>query len=106
MFPGDELYFIVGADIIFDIDSWMRADEVLAKVSVVTTFRPGYDQNRLDRRVEELREIYGVRILKLFAPEMDISSSEIRSRVKHGYSIKYLLPDSVGDYIYENHLYR
>lgn len=106
MFPGDELYFIVGADIIFDIDTWMRADEVLAKVSVVTTFRPGYDQNRLDRRVEELREIYGVRILKLFAPEMDISSSEIRSRVKHGYSIKYLLPDSVGDYIYENQLYR
>lgn len=106
IYPGDEIYFIVGADIIFDINSWKRADEVLSKITLVTTFRPGYDQDRLDRRVEELREVHGVRILKLFAPEMDISSSEIRSRVKHGYSIKYLLPESVEDYIYEKQLYR
>lgn len=104
--PGDEFYFIVGADIVFDIDEWKRADEVLKMVTLVTTFRPGYDQNRLDRRVEELREFYGTRIFKMYAPEMDISSSEIRSRVKHGYSIKYLLPDSVEAYIYEKELYR
>lgn len=106
MYPDEEIYFIVGADIIFEIDSWKRADEVLAKITLVTTFRPGYDQDRLDRRVEELRELYGVRILKLYAPEMDISSSEIRSRVKHGYSIKYLLPESVEEYIGEKGLYR
>ncbi|QSX08202.1 nicotinate-nucleotide adenylyltransferase [Alkalibacter rhizosphaerae] len=106
IYPGDEIYFIVGADIVFEIDSWKRADEVLRKINLVTTFRPGYDQDRLDRRVEELREFYGARILKLFAPEMDISSSEIRSRVKHGYSIRYLLPRSVETYIYEKELYR
>ncbi|MBF7097218.1 nicotinate-nucleotide adenylyltransferase [Alkalibacter mobilis] len=105
-YPDDDIYFIVGADIVFEIDSWKRADEVLKMITLVTTFRPGYDQEKLDRRVEELREIYSTRIMKLFAPEMDISSSEIRSRVKHGYSIKYLLPDEVESYIYENNLYR
>lgn len=106
IYPGDELYFIVGADIVFDIDAWKQADEVMKLVTLVTTFRPGYDQNRLDERVIELKEMYGARILKLFTPEMDISSSEIRSRVRHGYSIKYLLPESVETFIYENHLYR
>ncbi|HAE61085.1 MAG TPA: nicotinic acid mononucleotide adenylyltransferase [Eubacteriaceae bacterium] len=105
-YSDDELYLIVGADIVFEIDAWKSAEEVLKKISLVTTFRPGYDQERLDIRVEELKELYRARILKLYTPEMDISSSEIRSRVKHGYSIKYLLPESVEEYIYQQNLYR
>jgi nicotinate-nucleotide adenylyltransferase len=105
-YSGDELYLIVGADIVFEIDAWKQAEEVLKKISLVTTFRPGYDQDRLDTRVEEIKELYHARILKLYTPEMDISSSEIRSRVKHGYSIKYLLPENVEEYIYQQNLYR
>ncbi|NTW72853.1 MAG: nicotinate-nucleotide adenylyltransferase [Eubacteriaceae bacterium] len=106
LYPGDSLFFITGADIIFEIDNWKKADQVLKKTSIITTFRPGYEQENLDVRIEELRELYGAKIFKLYAPEMDISSSEIRSRIKHGYSIKYLLPEAVEDYIYKNDLYR
>ncbi|MPW25920.1 nicotinate-nucleotide adenylyltransferase [Alkalibaculum sp. M08DMB] len=106
LYTETDIYFISGADIIFEIDKWKDAEEVLKKLKIVTTFRPGCDQEQLDNRITELKELYNTKILKLYTPEMDISSSEIRSRVKHGYSIKYLLPEKVEEYILDCGLYR
>lgn len=105
LYVNREFYFISGADIIFQIDKWKDAHIILENLKMVTTFRPGYNQDHLDLRIKELKELYNAEIMKLYTPEMDISSSEIRSRVKHGYSIKYLLPETVEKYIYENKLY-
>ena len=104
-YPESAFYFITGADIMFEITLWKGAPELLASVNFITTFRPGYSHNKLDARIEELQEIYGARIYKLFTSEMDIASSDIRGRVKNGYSIKYLLPETVEQYIIENQLY-
>jgi nicotinate-nucleotide adenylyltransferase len=38
-------------------------------------------------------------------PQIDISASEIRTRVAQGLSIRYLVPDSVEKYIAEHKLY-
>ncbi|HCX65876.1 MAG TPA: nicotinic acid mononucleotide adenylyltransferase [Eubacteriaceae bacterium] len=104
-YKEDELYFITGADIVFEIDAWKSAPEVLERVTLVTTFRPGHDQDRLDARIRDLMDLYDAKIYKLHTPEMDISSSEIRSRVKHGYSFIYLVPKKVESYIKEKGLY-
>lgn len=101
----DDYYFITGADIIFEIDTWKKANNLLKKIKIVTTFRPGYMQENLDQRIKELKELYEAKIYKLHTPEMDISSSEIRSRIKHGYSIKYLLPEEIERYIVDKKLY-
>lgn len=106
MYKDCDFYFITGADIIFQINSWKKADILLKKLNIITTFRPGYEQESLNERINELEQCYDAKIMKLYTPEMDISSSEIRSRIKHGYSIKYLLPQVVEDYIYNNNLYR
>ncbi|MEG0075553.1 MAG: nicotinate-nucleotide adenylyltransferase [Eubacterium sp.] len=105
IYPECEFYFITGADIMFEITLWKGAPDLLESVNFITTFRPGYSHNRLDTRIEELQEIYNAKIFKLFTSEMDIASSDIRGRVKNGYSIKYLLPDSVERYIKKNGLY-
>ncbi|MGL4606460.1 MAG: nicotinate-nucleotide adenylyltransferase [Eubacteriaceae bacterium] len=101
-----DFYFITGADIMFEITLWKGALQLLKTVKFITTFRPGYSHDKLDSRIEELRDIYDASIFKLYAPEMDISSSDIRSRVKNGYSIRYLLPGLVENYIVENNIYR
>lgn len=104
-FPESDFYFITGADLMFEITLWKGAPELLKSVKFITTFRPGYSHEKLDNRIEELKEIYEASIFKLYTSEMDIASSDIRSRVKNGYSIRYLLPEAVEDYIFREELY-
>lgn len=106
IYPNTDYYFISGADIIFEIHKWKDAKIVLEKLKIVTTFRPGYDDKRLTERIKELQETYSAQITNMDTLEMDISSSEIRWRVKEGHSIKYLLPEGVREYIYKNNLYK
>lgn len=105
IYENTDFYFISGADIIFQIHQWKDAKIVLKKLRIVTTFRPGYDGKCLTKRIIELNENYGANITNLDTLEIDVSSSEIRSRLKKGHSIRYLLPQSVLKYIYENNLY-
>ncbi|AFA48777.1 nicotinate-nucleotide adenylyltransferase [Acetobacterium woodii] len=105
IYPDCDFYFIAGADLMFEITLWKGASELLKSVKFITTFRPGYSHERLDMRIKELQEIYGASIYKLYATEMDIASSDIRARIKNGYSIRYLLPDSVAAYIHTHGLY-
>ena len=101
-----DYYFISGADIIFEIHHWKDAEKVLKRLKIVTTFRPGFDDERLIKKIKELENDYSAQITNLATLEIDISSSEIRSRVKEGFSIKYLLPEPVLEYIYKNRLYK
>ncbi|MBK5243834.1 MAG: nicotinate-nucleotide adenylyltransferase [Eubacteriaceae bacterium] len=103
--PEGDFYFITGADLMFEITLWKGAPELLKSVKFITTFRPGYSHEKLDTRIQELQEIYEASIFKLYATEMDIASSDIRSRIKNGYSIRYLLPKAVEKYIYKEKLY-
>lgn len=104
-YPHCDFYFIAGADLMFEITLWKGAPELLKSVQFITTFRPGYSHEKLDARIDELEEIYDATIHKLYATEMDIASSDIRARIKNGYSIRYLMPESVETYIYQQRLY-
>ncbi|MDD4690825.1 MAG: nicotinate-nucleotide adenylyltransferase [Eubacterium aggregans] len=104
---GDvEFYFITGADIMFEITRWREAEALLRRVTFVTSCRPGYSHKKLDRRIAQLKADYNTRILKLLSSEMDIASSNIRSRIKKGQSIKYLIPEAVEHYILDHRLYQ
>ncbi|MDO4289379.1 MAG: nicotinate-nucleotide adenylyltransferase [Eubacterium sp.] len=104
-YPQSALYFITGADIMFEVTQWKDAGELLSTVNFITTFRPGYSHRRLDNRIEELQKVYDAKIRKLCTSEMDIASSDIRDRVRRGASIRYLVPEPVRRYIAEHGLY-
>jgi len=93
-----ELYFLIGEDNLRDIWSWKEPDKLFNTCSVVVIGRAGReDESGFDN-------LPGPAI-RLDIHRIDLSSSEIRSRIGEGRSISYLVPPAVERYIYGNHLY-
>ena len=60
----------------------------------------------LNSQIEYIENKYDSEIHRLNSPVLEISSNDIRRRVRDGESIRYLLPDKVEHYIYEHGLYQ
>lgn len=100
-----ELYFIVGADAVKELDTWHEIDRLLGLCYFVAATRPG-SVSAIDKVVEQFGAKGRERILRLTNPELEISSTDIRERVKKSVSIKYIVPESVEQYILKEKLYR
>ncbi|HPT62658.1 MAG TPA: nicotinate-nucleotide adenylyltransferase [Candidatus Atribacteria bacterium] len=94
-----EIFFITGADAFSQISSWNNPEELLELCTFVAASRPGY-------RLLGVEKKYQGRVKTIEVSALAISSSEIRWRVRRGESIKYLVPETVENYIYKNGLYR
>jgi len=100
------LFFISGADAVLDILTWKNVKGVLDVCTFIAATRPGYPVKKLEDKLKELKDLYGKDVQLLEVTAVAISSTEIRKRVKEGRSIKYLVPESVEEYILKNGLYR
>lgn len=101
-----ELYFMIGADIINELITWKDCAEVFALCRFIAVKRPYCDAGSAESNIARLKERYPISISMVKAPLIDISSTEIRERVKAQKSIKYLVPECVEEYIYKNGLYQ
>jgi nicotinate-nucleotide adenylyltransferase len=106
MYPGDELYLILGGDSIIDIDSWYRADELMKSCSILAAVRTIDDLPALDKKRRELATHFDADIKIMTFNRMDISSTEIRQKVKMGRSVRYLMPDECIEFMCIKGLYR
>lgn len=93
--PGDQLYFLIGADAFAEIGSWHRSADVLAAVEFIVVSRPGY----------ELTIPSGARVHRLETLALPLSSSEIRRQLETTGEAEGLHP-AVLAYIRANGLYR
>ena len=100
-----DLFFITGADAIAEIPTWDRIEELLGLCQFIAATRPGFLPN-VDNIKEYFGELGSARIHRLETPELEISSTNIRDRLKRGFSIKYIVPPGVEDYIYKEGLYK
>ncbi|MBF0780090.1 MULTISPECIES: nicotinate-nucleotide adenylyltransferase [unclassified Granulicatella] len=91
---NSEIYFIIGADMIENLPTWYRINELVNDVNFVGVNRPGYD----------MESVYP--IISLEVPSIEISSSYIREQVRLNKSIQYLVPKCVDTYIQEKGLYQ
>lgn len=99
IFHEVKFYLIVGADEFVEIETWKEPEDILNLSRVVVMPRPGYDLGEVGERFED-------RFLSVKIPLIEISSTDIRMRVREGKSIKYLVPPGVEKYIREKGLYR
>jgi nicotinate-nucleotide adenylyltransferase len=97
--PGVEWWLVVGADMLADLPRWKRPDRVVELAGVAVVPRPGFG-SRPPRRFRPPR------FHVVDAPPLDLSSTDIRARVRRGASIGYLVPAAVERSIRRLHLYR
>jgi nicotinate-nucleotide adenylyltransferase len=95
-FPGAQLFYLIGADNIPKLNEWREASELAKLAEFVAIPRPG------EIAAEFPKPFHG-RILKGFPVE--ISSSQIRARVKAGLSVENLMPPFVAEAIHAAKLY-
>lgn len=100
--PDAELFLIAGADILAEIQTWRQPDEIVRLCRLIVAERPGCCLGEL---CQALPRAYTERVLSLRTLHLDISSTDIRRRVREGRPIRYLTPDAVVEYIAVNKLY-
>jgi nicotinate-nucleotide adenylyltransferase len=104
-YPEAELFLVMAADSLVQIDTWREPDRLLAEVEWIVGPRAGSELP--DRSGLEAR--FGTeasRIHLLVGPSLDVSSSEIRRRVAAGHTIRYLVARTVEELIIDRGLYR
>ncbi|MCC7105871.1 MAG: nicotinate-nucleotide adenylyltransferase [Chloroflexi bacterium] len=104
-YPSAELFFLVGMDSLADLPTWHEPARILELCTLVAVHRPGQREVDLQRLPPDLRRLAD-RIRLLWAPGVDVSSTDLRRRVAERQPIRYLTPDPVVRYIEAHGLYR
>lgn len=108
-YPDDDLFFIAGTDVVDHLEKWYKVDELGKYCTMMVGERREFDLN-VTAVINKLDDIYkkydlpSITIWNLL--EFDVSSTLVRRKVAERQSIRYLVPDSVTDYIYTYDLYK
>ncbi len=102
--PAAELFFITGADAVWEILTWKDAEDVAELATFIAATRPGYDLEAAKRAHEEAVTRFRVEYMEV--PALAISSTDLRERVVQRRPIRYLTPEAVATYIAKHGLYR
>ena len=125
LYDQAELFFILGVDAFLDLPHWWQPEKLLSLTNFIVLSRPGQaflklsgspfvhlkkkDLEQLDRGETGSLSIglsSGKQLELLRIPSLEISSSYIRTMVRSGRSIRYLVPAKVEKHILSHGLYR
>jgi nicotinate-nucleotide adenylyltransferase len=91
--PGDDLTFIVGGDMAQSLPAWREPEAVLELATLAVAERQGAARRDIAERLGPLAGADRIRFFDM--PRIDISSTDVRRRVRELRPIRYLVPDEV-----------
>ena len=107
IYKEEKLYFLIGLDSLFQLKTWMKIRDLSQEIEFVVALRPGYlDKEEINKEIDFLRENFGTKINLIKTPLYEISSTDLRDRIREGKSLRYLIPKKVLDYIEESGFYK
>lgn len=107
IYKEEKLYFLIGLDSLFQLKTWMKIGDLSQEIEFVVALRPGYlDKEEINKEIDFLRENFGTKINLIKTPLYEISSTDLRDRIREGKSLRYLIPKKVLDYIEESGFYK
>lgn len=105
-YPDAALYFILGADSLYHFETWKHPRLICERAVILAAVRDSLTETKVDRMIAHLTARYQGKIHRLETPNFNVSSHTIRKRLRHGQTIRYILPEKVEIYIRENRLYQ
>ncbi len=103
--PNTELIYIMGGDSLQSLPAWYRAEELVLTLDGIGVYdRPGskYDIDELDRKIPGIK----AKVTCFNAPQIEISSADIRRRISEGRTFRFFLKSGVYDLIESRKYYR
>jgi nicotinate-nucleotide adenylyltransferase len=118
-FPKDELYMIIGADLFEELPEWKEFNNLLSETNIVVMTRPGHElpssEEELPEWLKPFCEDFDFNFVQLKSdktiqfvslPEIDISATNIRKRLRLGRPVDQFIPLSTENFIREKGLYK
>ncbi len=103
--PAANLYFILGMDVLGQLDRWKDPEQVLELCRLLVLDRPGEQDFNWDGFYEKVPAAQG-RVQVVTAPLVDVSATELRRQAAAGESLTGQVPDAVAAYIRQQGLYQ
>lgn len=97
-YPKSTFYLLIGSDSIKDLPKWKDINQIVKLANIVVAARPDFNHKNFGT--------IDIKYTILKIPLLEISSSNIRERIKRCSPIKYLVPSVIEHYIIKNKLYK
>ena len=102
LYPEDEFYLFMGSDQLFNFREWYKYNKILKMAHIVGFGRCKEDNEKIKQFLIDNKDLGADAVY--YSP-IEVSSSQIRARIKNGESLEGLVPDGVAEYIREHGLY-
>ena len=106
-YPDDEFFLLCGTDMILTFDGWYRFEDILSEATLVYVRRENDPdtERAIGEKISLFKEQFGARIRHITPRTVELSSSEIRARIKKREDVSHLLPEGIAEFIKDNKLY-
>ena len=103
IFPDDELFLLVGSDMLMCFEKWYRFEDILSEVTLCVVSRNEGDLPQLEEKADKLRKFGNICISR--AQPLEVSSTEIRKKIEKNENYACYLDENVVQYIRLKGLY-
>ena len=98
--------YIIGGDTVLQLHKWKKFEEIFKICKFIAFLRKGYNNKKIIDYANYLVDKYKLKIVFDYQEVLDVSSSDIRSKIINGVGITNLVPKRVEEYIYEHKIYK
>ncbi len=104
-YVNDDIFFIMGADSLDYFEKWKNPDIISSLATILVVVRENYSDKAIHSKIEFLKKEYNTNVELVRCKPYNVSSTQIRTKIKSNSIIQGLVPDSVIEYINKNGLY-
>lgn len=104
-YPNNDFYFIMGADSIDYFDRWIHPEIIASLCTILVIDREEFSKDKITNKIKELKTLFDCNIYIVNCDRVDVSSSEIRSKLSNNEAVSELICCDVAKYIKENKIY-